>query len=422
MSSRTATLVAVAATLGAAAGVGLGLALIDDGPDEVAVAAAVETSSTTTTSTTSTTTTSTTTTTTTTTVPPREATLLFTGDLLPHAPVVRTAARYAEQGWDFTPMFDRVRPIIQAADLAVCHLETPLSPDDTGISGYPVFNAPRALAEAVVDAGFDGCSTASNHSFDRGRDGVIGTLDVLDDLGLGHAGTARTEAEDALPTLYDAAGITIGHVSAAYGLNGFALPADGTFLVDLIDPDEVIAEARAARAAGADFVVVSLHWGTEYRHEPTTRQEAWLEAILPSDEVDLVIGHHAHVVQPVDRVGDEWVVYGVGNFLSNQSVSCCATAAQDGVIVEVDLYEPSEGVIEVDAIRLTPTWVDRSDYTIIPTAAGAADDGLGLADTLVASWQRTVDVMGSRVEVAPDPSPSPAADLTAEAPPARQER
>ena len=125
-------------------------------------------------STTSTTTTSTTTTTTTTTTlpPPRTARLAFTGDLLPHGPVVNRADANAVDGWDFTPMFAEVQPIIESADLAICHMETPLSIDDSGISGYPVFNAPRALAEAARDVGYDGCSLASNHAYDQGAGGI----------------------------------------------------------------------------------------------------------------------------------------------------------------------------------------------------------------------------------------------------------
>ena len=345
--------------------------------------------------------TTTTTTSTTTTIPPRSATLLFTGDLLPHGPVVNAAARYADQGWDFTPMYERVRPIIEAADVAICHMETPLSPDDTRISGYPAFNAPRAFAEALLEVGYDGCSTASNHAMDRGRDGVSATIDVFSEIGLNQNGMARFVDEDWTPTLYEAGGIVIGHISATYGLNGISLAADEEFLVELIDPEMILAEARAAREAGAEFVVVSLHWGVEYRHEPTTAQVDALEAILPSPDVNLIVGHHAHVVQPIDTLMGEWVVFGLGNFLSNQSAACCATAAQDGLMVEVELIEPAAGIIEVGSVRYTPTWVDRRDYTILPVAAALADDELAdVHDELRRSWDRTVEVIESQLDSA----------------------
>lgn len=226
------------------------------------------------------------TTSTTTTVAPRAATIAFTGDLLPHSPVVAAAAANAEGGgWDFRPMFDEVRPIISAADLAICHLESPLSLDDTGLSGYPVFNAPKALGEAAADAGYDGCSTASNHAYDRGAEGVESTVQALEAVGLPQAGMALTAEADPLPTLYDVNGISVAHISATYGLNGFELPADQPYLVDLIDPASILAEAAAARSGGADFVIVSLHWGEEYRSEPTEDQLAVLGQIAPSSDI-----------------------------------------------------------------------------------------------------------------------------------------
>lgn len=389
------------------AGLVVGAATLDDGSDESAAGGAVVSDGTTGSASavgsTSTGSTSTASTTTTTTLPPaRRATMAFTGDLLPHSPVVNAAAAHAAAaggtGWDFRPMFDDVRSILSEADLAICHLETPVSRDDTDLSGYPVFNAPRALVEAAIDAGYDGCSTASNHSYDRGADGVRATLDVFDALDFTAAGMARDAAADVAPVLYEVNGITIAHLSATYGLNGFVLPADEPYLVDLIDPAEIATEAAAARRAGADFVVVSLHWGNEYQQTPSPAQDQWLSEILPGPDVDLVIGHHAHVVQPVDKVGDEWVVFGLGNFLSNQSASCCVAASQDGMIATVAIEEtgPGTGVFAVSGVEYTPTWVDRGDgYRI--RVANTTPARAELGDVLAASAARTADVVASRL-------------------------
>lgn len=359
------------------------------GPNAATAGPATTTSSTTTT----------TTTTTTTLPPPRTATLAFTGDLLPHSPVVNAAAANATEGWDFRPMFDEVRPILSAADLAICHVESPVSSTDTNLSGYPVFNAPRALVEAAVDAGYDGCSTASNHSFDRRADGVRSTLDVFEQLGLPQAGMARDADDDLTPVLYDVNDITVAHISATYSLNGFELPAAEPFLVDLIDPEAIIAEAALAKAAGAEFVVVSLHWGNEYQQTPSSAQDQWLSEILPADEVDLIIGHHAHVVQPVDKVGDEWVVFGLGNFLSNQSANCCVAASQDGMIATVTLLENDDGTIEATGIAYTPTWVDRTNGFVIRVANGEPGRP-EISDVLAVSAARTGDVVASRLSPA----------------------
>ena len=190
----------------------------------------------------------------------------------------------------------------------------------------------------------------------------------------------------------------VAHLSATFSLNGFRLPSDQQYLVDLIDPDDLIEEAWVARSAGAEFVVVSLHWGAEYRHEPVQSQVDWLEEILPSDAIDLVIGHHAHVVQPVDKLGDEWVVYGVGNFLSNQSANCCVAASQDGMIATVELFETAPGEIEAVGVHYIPTWVDRGNGYVIRVAD---PDRTDLSDSINAqmgiTYDRTFDVVSSRL-------------------------
>ena len=354
-------------------------------------------------STTSTTTTSTTTTTTTTTTlpPPRTARLAFTGDLLPHGSVQRAGTAFVAEGWDFAPLYEEVRPIIEGADLAICHLETPISLDDTNLSGYPLFSAPRAFAQAALDVGYDGCSLASNHSYDRGAQGALDTITVLQEIGLPYAGQAASVEEDLAPVLYDANGITIAHISATYSLNGFVMPSDRQYLVDLIEPEAILQEARIAKESGAEFVIVSMHWGAEYRHEPISSQNEWLEATLPSEYVDLIIGHHAHVVQPVDKVGDEWVVFGLGNFLSNQSANCCVAASQDGMIATVELLENDAGEIEAVGVHYIPTWVDRGDGYIIRVADPArADLPTSTIDQMGITFDRTFDVVSSRLSEA----------------------
>ena len=353
--------------------------------------------------TTSTTTTSTTTTITTTTTlpPPRSARLAFTGDLLPHGSVQRAGTAFVAEGWDFAPLYEEVRPIIEGADLAICHLETPISIDDTNLSGYPLFSAPRAFAQAALDVGYDGCSLASNHSYDRGAQGALDTITVLQEIGLPYAGQAASVEEDLAPVLYDANGITIAHISATYSLNGFLMPSDRQYLVDLIEPDAILHEARIAKESGAEFVIVSMHWGAEYRHEPISSQNEWLEATLPSEYVDLIIGHHAHVVQPVDKVGDEWVVFGLGNFLSNQSANCCVAASQDGMIATVELLENDTGQIEAVGVHYIPTWVDRGDGYIIRVADPARTDlPTSTIDQMGITFDRTFDVVSSRLSEA----------------------
>ena len=148
--------------------------------------------------------------------------LVASGDVLPHTALVARAKAYGAhsgQPYDFRPMLSAIQPIVSAADLAVCHIETPLSPSGRHLSGYPVFNGPPQVAAALRDTGYDACSTASNHSMDQGAQGVAGTLRVLDGAGLRHAGIARNPRE-AQPTLLTVKGVRVALLSYAYGLNG----------------------------------------------------------------------------------------------------------------------------------------------------------------------------------------------------------
>ncbi|HEV2810195.1 MAG TPA: CapA family protein [Acidimicrobiales bacterium] len=328
--------------------------------------------------------------------PERTATLLFAGDFLPHTPVV--AAARAPGGHDFTPMLDAVAPVVSAADVALCHLEVAVSGPGDPVSGYPLFSAPSEAPAALAGAGFDGCSTASNHSLDRGFDGLSATLEALDATGIAHSGTGRTEDEATAPAWYDAAGVRVAHLSYTYGTNGIPLPGHAPWSVRLLDAGTVAVDAARARAAGADLVVVSAHWGEEYRQEPTAAQRVVADEVTRSGHVDLVVGHHAHVPQTAERVNGRWVLFGLGNFLSNQSAACCHRAAQDGVVVSVEVGVGGrrwrDGA-RVERIVFTPVRVDRAGgYVVIPVGEALAGGPRGTMgdDELRTSWQRTVEV------------------------------
>jgi poly-gamma-glutamate synthesis protein (capsule biosynthesis protein) len=298
-------------------------------------------------------------------------------------------------------MFAAIRPIVAAADLAVCHLETPLAPTGRDLSGYPTFNAPPQLAAAIRDAGYDVCSVASNHAMDRGPAGVAGTLHVLDRAGLRHAGTARGPRE-ARPTLLTVRGVRVAVASFTYGLNGFHPPRGRPWLVNLLDPDRILADTRAARRAGSRFTVVFLHWGQEYHSAPTPAQRTLARRLLADPSVDLVLGHHAHVVQPLWRVKGKWVAFGLGNSLSAQSAACCPAATQDGVLLQVRVVE-RDGRLLADEVRYIPTWVEHPSYRILPVAQALARGSAGPATraALRASLRRTADAIGRAARPVP---------------------
>jgi len=298
---------------------------------------------------------------------PPAITLAFSGDMLVSDELRAQAARDAGgDGFDFTPMLADVAPIIRDADWAVCHQETPISADNTDLSGYPTFSAPYQLAEAEKAAGFDSCTTASNHTVDKGLAGIDATLDTFDRVGVRHVGSARSAAEAAQWVIYRVRGVRIGHLAYAYGLNGFTAPTPWS--VNLIDPARIRADAAAIRRAGAQFVVVSLHFGTEKVQTPSAYQREVVDAVLRSPDVDLVIGHHAHVVQPIQRRRDgRWVVFGLGNLLAQQALmpgEGTTPPHRDGVIVRVTIAPDPTGRYGVRRVGYVPTFVQAPEDVV----------------------------------------------------------
>lgn len=328
----------------------------------------------------------------------RVFTIAAAGDVLIHEALADAAAAHAGgAGYDFVPLLAPVEPWISPADLAICHLEGTLSPDNTGLlyqSGqeHPaLFNAPREVAGALEAVGFDACSTASNHSLDRGTEGIHETLDVLDAFGIRHAGTARTEGERG-PRLYEVDGVVVGHLSYTFATNVWFSSAERTWELDLLDPDAILADAALARSEGAEFVILSLHWGVEYQPEPTGAQVALAERLLASPDLDLILGHHSHVVSPIDWVGDEIVVYGMGNLISNIRGLPDGTkvGGEDGMIVGIVVREQDDGSFRAESVELTPTWVHPATKQVLPVAETLATGGGSYEAALRASWERTL--------------------------------
>ena len=339
---------------------------------------------------------------------PRTLTIVATGDLLIHQPV--WARAYANGGgrYDFRPMFRAMRPTIRQAGLAFCHVETPLAPGTP--SGYPVFRTPPALASAIARAGFDACSTASNHSVDQGRVGIRETLRALDRAGVRHTGTARTAREARRILILDADGVRVALLSATYGTNGIPVPAPWS--VNRIQPDRILRHARRAKRLGADVVVVNLHWGAEYVHAPTAAQVRVARVLLRSRAVDVIVGQHAHVVQPIRRLRGRFVVFGEGNFLSAQRTACCPGPTQDGLAAVLRLLV-TEDDVAVTRADYVPIYVRRPDYVVVPVGrrlrqlAAAGQSWTSEASALRASRRRTVGVVGSTRWTRPLPGRAP---------------
>ncbi len=330
-----------------------------------------------------------------TTTPVRTASLAFTGDFLFHKRVNRLAAEAAatvdDRAYDYRRFLNPIRDLIAEVDWAACHMEVNLSADGRRRAPFPRFRAPGQIAFDAAELGFDSCTTASNHTLDHGEAGALETLDVLDAAGLHATGTARSAADDADRIRVEVNGIEIAHLAYTYWFNGLRLPDGSPWLSAEIDQKRILADAAAARAAGAEYVIVSLHWGDQYMNRPNRQQRELAPSLAGSSDIDLIIGHHAHVVQPIERIGATWVVYGLGNLLANYPQAI----RRDELLVQVRLTERDDGF----ETRLTavPLHVDRSSLKVYPASPTERPARLSgeLNRALDASYARTVAIIES---------------------------
>lgn len=257
---------------------------------------------------------------------PRAFTLVASGDVLPHASIIdRASADAGGHGYDFVPMLKGVKPVVAKADLAICHMET-IYGENGDYTGYPSFKSPPQIADALAATGYDACSTASNHTLDDGAAGVRRTLGALDKAGVKHAGSGRTADEGRSPAWLRAGGAKVAQLAYTYGTNGAPMPEGKPWTVNLMERERIIADARAARKAGADVVVVSVHWGTEWQDTPDDRQLSLGKQLTASStggrpDIDLILGTHAHVPQAYEKVNGTWVLYGMGDQIAGDMIN-----------------------------------------------------------------------------------------------------
>jgi poly-gamma-glutamate capsule biosynthesis protein CapA/YwtB (metallophosphatase superfamily) len=337
---------------------------------------------------------------------PRTFTLVGTGDVLLHERLWRQAERdAAETGngvLDFTPQLANIAPIVSDADLAICHLEVPLAPADGPYEGYPTFSGPPQVVSALDATGYDACSTASNHTFDQGAGGVTRTLDALDAAGIAHAGSARTPSEAEQTTMVDVetteGPVKVGLLSYTYGFNGIPYPASETFWANEINEQQILADAATARQRGAEVVVVALHWGTEYDHDPNSQQAEVAPRLIGAPDIDLLLGHHAHVVQPIENIGGKWVVYGMGNLMANHAEP--QGPKSEGLLTRFifteDLSTGRFAVTTAEYLPLYQTYEPPVEVLVVPAAIVSGQTGTTTAARLEQALTRTTEIVTSR--------------------------
>lgn len=251
----------------------------------------------------------------------QEVTIVMVGDILLHTPVEKSAC--LEDGtYDYSAVFANMKEEIEAADIALVNQEVIIGGSELGVSGYPAFNAPFELSGYLADTGFDVILHASNHALDKGKKGLLNCLEnwQTNYPKISVTGIYNKEEDYNSILTIEESGICIAILNYTYGTNGIALPQDMPYAVNLLEEDKVVSDIARAKEI-ADFVIVCPHWGTEYLLSTDSYQKKWTKLFL-ENEVDLVIGTHPHVIEPIELLRNEetghemLVYYSLGNFVN----------------------------------------------------------------------------------------------------------
>ena len=304
---------------------------------------------------------------------PEEVQVVMVGDMLMHTRIVESGLQ-EDGSYNFDHLFANVKDIISEADMAIVNQETIMGGKEFGYTGYPSFNSPYALADAEAKAGFDVILHATNHTLDRGSKATLNCLNYWDTTypEIAVIGINKSQEERDNIYIYEEHGMKIAVLNYTYGTNGASVPDEMPYLVNLMDKEQVIADIKKAEEL-ADFTILCPHWGTEYNLGISSEQEEWTK-IFVEYGVDLVIGTHPHVIEPVKWVthknGNEMLVYySIGNFVNGtSSTGSGVTKRMVGGIADVTLARNEESgkveITEYDAIPIVCHIGEGDAYTV----------------------------------------------------------
>lgn len=352
------------------------------------------------------------------------ATVINTGDIILHSTVL-DGAKTGDGNYDFSAFFTQATNYFKAADLATANLEVTLGGTESGaFSGYPAFNAPDGVLNAIKNSGLNFLTTANNHCYDTGLFGLKRTVQQLRAKNIDFIGTKESDAD---PTyiIKDVNGVKIGMVAYTYenssgagqkSINGNIVKAEANSLINSFSYDRINAFYTEAQSVvkdmnqqGADAVVFYMHWGEEYQLNANTWQKTIAQKLC-NIGVDVIVGGHPHVVQPIELIHSEdsqnttVCLYSMGNAISNQrkelmNPECTTGHTEDGVLFEFTFTKYGDGETALTAVDVIPTWVNKYrggsgyQYTMYPLESAAMAESYGFdAQTLAkakASFERT---------------------------------
>lgn len=304
---------------------------------------------------------------------PYQLSVVAGGDVLIHRKVWQSAEQ-TDGSYDFSRHLQGIAPFVSAADLALCGFEGPVRPEGEELSNFPKFGVPKEIVQNLKDIGFDGCSTANNHSLDRGFASIEATLEAFKEARLGFSGTALTAHEAAEIPMYvihkGDEEVRIAHISYTALSNFLRTKPDQQWAYNSLQPygpmeiEHIIADGYRARELGADIVLLSMHWGREYTRAPSEKARRIGEELAASGVFDVILGSHPHTPQPIefipgaDGVGGTWVVWSMGNMLTGMSPAAQGYRATTGYFATI--------TIDVSADR---TFASKVEWTAVTTDA-----------------------------------------------------
>lgn len=338
------------------------------------------------------------------------------GDIMFHDAQLKSAYDTQNNTYHFESVFEDVKPIFSAADLALANFETTMAGSSIEYRGYPTFNSPDETIDAIKYAGIDVLTTANNHSLDTGSDGLKRTVEIIREKGLESVGTYDEKPESRV-LMQDVEGVKIAILSYTESTNGLGdqYPAEElNAMINLMDKEIIMEDIQEAKEREADLIITFMHWGIEYAEEPNETQIEFAE-MMAKEGVDIILGSHPHVIQrsEVLEVDDHktFVIYSMGNFVSNQRLETLGDGhelTEDGVIVNFDIRKNDKTEeTTIENVEYVPTWVYRNQedgdsnytYRILPI-----EDFLNstdISESFKERMERSLDATVSKMERTP---------------------
>ena len=344
-------------------------------------------------------------------------TLAVTGDIMCHNTMFKDAFDFSNSTYDFSYMFDDIKYYLQTSDITIGNLETTFAGPDVKYSNFPTFNTPEQLAKNLKQAGFNIVSTANNHCMDNGYDGLVSTLKYLDKADLAHTGTYSSEKDSQKILIQNVRGLSIAFLSFTYGTNGISIPSDKSYCVNISNKDVILNQIKLAKEKNADIICVSIHWGTEYQTTPNDSQKK-LADFLFENGVDIILGNHPHVLQPMEKRTIElsdgskkegFIAYSLGNFMADQN----AKYTRDSAILNLSISkDKSTGKTSINSATYTPIYYYKNSSssehifkildikTEIARYEAGAEDAVNknTYDTLVAELSNIKQLLGDEIK------------------------